>query len=210
MGSAGINQITDMTDYASTSSERLAQMAAAGDLGAFDEIISRLHGLLVKVIGATFRDWDLVEELEQEVFVRLYRSLTDAAGGGGYDPARPLWPWVRQIAVNTVREKLRELRRDRDRREALIQQAMIEQQARRGEGELAGETFDFLDECLGRLSQRARRTVKLYYDEQVSCDRIAEVLDMSAAAVRMALKRTREALRDCIASQIEARAGAQA
>lgn len=187
-----------MAEYGSLTTEDLALRARSKDLDAFDEIITRFHGPLTRLIGATFREWGEVEELEQEVLVRVYWSLS-----GAYDADRPFWPWLRQIAVNTVRERLREKCRESQRRETLIQQAIVEEQARRTEREQAGETLDHLETCMERLTARARHTVELYYREGIPCDGIAKTLDMSAAAVRMALKRTRETLRDCISGLIQ-------
>ncbi|MBI2300679.1 MAG: RNA polymerase sigma factor [Armatimonadetes bacterium] len=72
----------------------LVTRAQAGDRAAFNELLRRYHR---PVYGFVFRLTQSPEEaadLAQEVFVRAWRYL------GKFDAARPLRPWLFQIAAN--------------------------------------------------------------------------------------------------------------
>ena len=77
----------------------LAERAAAGDRGAFEQIYrrhtARVHGLCLRLTG----DRDRAEILTQDTFVKAWLSL------GGYSGQAPLGAWLGRIAVNQWRDQ---------------------------------------------------------------------------------------------------------
>jgi len=75
----------------------LVRRCLIGDPGATRELVERfqkvVYGLCARLLGH-HQD---AEDVTQEVFVRVFRSL------GRWDASRPLRPWVLAIAVNRCR-----------------------------------------------------------------------------------------------------------
>ena len=79
----------------------LVRRCLRGDDAAVRRLIEQfqdaVYGLSVKMLGHR-QD---AEDVTQEVFVRVFRSLR------GWDATRPLKPWVLMIAANRCRPKVR-------------------------------------------------------------------------------------------------------
>jgi RNA polymerase sigma-70 factor (ECF subfamily) len=63
----------------------------------FDEYLEKVHSLVARRVANPHQ----VQDLVQEVFLKLHRSLNS------YDPERALGPWVTTIAMNTLRDHWR-------------------------------------------------------------------------------------------------------
>ena len=75
----------------------LVARAQAGDRSAFDALV-RAHQARVFALGYRwFRNSDDADDLVQETFVRVWRSLER------FDRARPFVPWLMTIATNRAK-----------------------------------------------------------------------------------------------------------
>lgn len=81
--------------------EALARQVRAGVSFAFEELTRRLRPGLEAHLARRTAHQDDVDDLVQETFLRVHRGL------GGYDPGRPLLPWVLTIASNVAAEAAR-------------------------------------------------------------------------------------------------------
>ena len=82
------------TDLGEEKDERLAALAAGGDRGAFDALVTRHRQAVYRLCWSATGNAADADDAAQETFVRVYRSLPS------YDPARPFGPWLRKIAWN--------------------------------------------------------------------------------------------------------------
>ena len=72
---------------------------------------------------------------------------------------------------------------------------------------MAPEVFDrslFLQDCIQRLAARARQMVRLRYYDELTAEEIAQQVGGTGAAVRVALQRIRQQLRECVERQLRA------
>lgn len=79
--------------------------ALAGDREAFGRLYDRHAAGVRAVAGAVSKDWDAIEDLTQETFVRAYSRLASLRKPEGFGE------WVRGVARQVARERLRALRR---------------------------------------------------------------------------------------------------
>src|ERR671933_2253126 len=77
-------------------SDALARAACGGDLDAFEALVRRYQRRVYGLAYHHLRDPVEAQDLAQEVFVRLYRSLAR------FDPARPFEPWFWRLAANVA------------------------------------------------------------------------------------------------------------
>ena len=81
--------------------DSLAQRAACGDAAAFGELVKRHRPWAVRMLRAFTPDPNTAEDLAQETFTRLYRSL------GRYQSRGQLSALIQRIAVNVGRSHLK-------------------------------------------------------------------------------------------------------
>jgi RNA polymerase sigma-70 factor (ECF subfamily) len=177
MGAPGLSLPTPTSD-----DERLSR-ARAGDAGAFAEIVRRHQSSVFSLAWRMLGQWDQAEELAQDVFLQLHRSL------GSIESANHLRFWLRRVVCHRAIDRTRQ--RSREPVSSLNDVP---------EPACAGEPRDpilrrRLTAAVGTLSVAARSVVLLRYQEDLDPTEIARVLDMPINTVKSHLKRSLAALR---------------
>jgi len=83
----------------------VARRFAAGDEQALGEVYDEYAGSMLAVAIGLLADRRLAEEAVQQAFVQAWRAA------GGFDPERPLGPWLRSIVRRTAIDAWRRERR---------------------------------------------------------------------------------------------------
>ena len=84
---------------------QLLKRYAAGEEGAFQELVSRYKDGLYAFLRRYLHDRDLVDDVFQETFMQLYISRDT------FDLSKPLRPWLFTIAANKAKDALRRIQR---------------------------------------------------------------------------------------------------
>jgi len=84
---------------------QLLKRYAAGEEGAFQEIVSQYKDSLYAFLRRFLNRPDLVDDVFQETFMQLYLSRDT------FDLSKPLRPWLFTIAANKAKDALRRLQR---------------------------------------------------------------------------------------------------
>lgn len=130
-----------------------------------------------------------LDDLMQETCLKLWQEFED------YDPARPFLPWAMRIAYFQV---LR-FRKTRSRDRLVFSDEMIELLA--GEAPAEGQAAAMrgaLEECLGRLTPRARQVLLARYARDSSIAAVAKELRQSVHALYRLLNQARAQLTSCM------------
>jgi len=149
---------------------------ARGEKGAWEAFVRRYAGLVVAAVRGVAREAGEVEDLVQEVFLRLCRD--DFRLLRNYDPTRAqLSTWVTIIARSTARDALR-----RHRPVVVPIEAVPE-------GQLAVDPVEpvrplKLPEAL--LSPRQREILTMLYDREMEVAEVATALGIDRQTVRSA------------------------
>ena len=168
----------------------------------FEAYFDRIHSYLRRLV----REEHLAEDLTQDVFLHIHRSLA------GYDAERPLAPWVFTIATNKVRDLWRSRRHqeagreistdDEERAPSLasskagpVEQLEVEENSRR------------VADAIAELPEMLRQTVILRYYEGLSFEAIGEVVDRNETAVRKRYSRALQELRRVLTKNAESNPG---
>jgi RNA polymerase sigma-70 factor (ECF subfamily) len=171
--------------------QTLVRRTLAGDANAFGDLVERYTRLVRGVVWETVRRPDEVEDLVQEAFCKAYEQLPSLR-----QPAR-FAAWLWSIAANAaLSHQYRKQREGRLAAAGAAQPAALSLYLRRpDEAAEAHEAASLVWEALDRLEPESRRLVVLYYFEGCGYQEIARFLDLSIAAVRWRLFRTRDWLR---------------
>lgn len=137
-----------------------------------------------------------VDDLAQDVYVELYRSMDRIP------PDLPAKQWLKGIARNLCMNYFRRnSRRQRIQREALLE-ILLRAEQRQGPLLAEGPVRRALDSCCDKLSPESRHLLELRYEQELPSEQIAQQLEMTAEAVRVALFRIRNVLKACIGKSL--------
>jgi RNA polymerase sigma-70 factor (ECF subfamily) len=84
---------------------QLLERYAAGDEGAFQEIVNQYKDGVYAFLRRFLNDRDLVDDVFQETFMQMYVSRDT------FDLSKPLRPWLFTIAANKAKDALRRRQR---------------------------------------------------------------------------------------------------
>jgi RNA polymerase sigma factor (sigma-70 family) len=145
-----------------------------GEKGAWDGFVRGYAGLIVSAVRGVVQDGGEVEDLVQEVFVRLckdgYRLLKT------YDPARAgLTTWLTIVARSTARDAQRRRR---------IQGVPMDAVPEAAFAVAAVEPVERLKLPGDLLSPRQREILTMLYDQEMEVAEIAAALKIDAQTVR--------------------------
>lgn len=149
---------------------------ARGDKGAWEAFVRRYAGLVAAAVRGVAREATEVEDLAQEVFLRLCKD--DFRLLRSYDPARAgLSTWITIVARSTARDAMRR------HRPVLVEIDAVP------EGRFAVDPVEpaqklKLPEAL--LSPRQREILTMLYDREMEVAEIAEALGIDPQTVRSA------------------------
>ena len=145
-----------------------------GDKAAWDAFVRRYAGLVVSAVRGVSRDGSDIDDLVQEVFVRLckdgFRLLKT------YDPARAgLSTWLTIVARSTARDALR-------RRQLPMTPIDAVPESLLASG--GGTPPEKLRLPEGLLSPRQKLVLNMLYDRDMEVAEIAETLGVDPQTVR--------------------------
>jgi RNA polymerase sigma-70 factor (ECF subfamily) len=162
----------------------LLALAKAGDQAAFAALIRRHQNMVFSVALHMLRSRPAAEDMAQEVFLELYRSL------GRLESEAHLVSWLRRVASHRCIDEIRR----RNHRQEYATDTLPEP----GEAPSTREVFaaDRLQQLVAELPENARTVVVLRYQEEMDPTEIADALGMPINTVKSHLRRSIAALRE--------------
>lgn len=170
----------------------LVEKARNGDAAAFNQIVlayrKRILGTISRLIG---RPED-VEDVAQEVFVRLYYSLDQLRTAEVFEP------WLYRLTINASYDYLRRIRRRGESRMADLseQQVMMADSLAGGrqqeEETQKSRTRDFVNALFRHVSEEDRILLTLKEVEGLSLKELEKIYDVNENALKVRLFRARQ------------------
>lgn len=160
----------------------LVQRCLDGDEAGRRALVERYQGIVFGVCYRMLGQREDAEDVAQDVFLRVFRSLNR------WDSGRPLKPWLLTITANRCRTALERRSRVPTPSEAPTHLAIEDGRSRRHE--LAEE----LQLALATLREEYRMCFVLFYEQELSCARIGEILECPEGTVKTWLHRARREL----------------
>jgi len=189
------------TDYAVQTDPDLVSSAQNGDTRAFDELVRRYRDKVYRLSFKILRNEDDAAEALQDAFLSAYRGLRNFKAESTFST------WLYRITTNASLMKYRK------RRDNMVS---LEQSQNPGEGAeamqlpdwstqpleelLDSETRQVMDEGKALLDEDLRTVFILRDEEGLSNAEVAEILDLSVAAVKSRLHRSRLKVRNRLAA----------
>ncbi len=172
---------------------QLVERCLAGEQAAWEDLV-KVHSRRVYSICYRFTGADQeAQDLTQEVFLRVFRSLKSFRAGEG-----SFTVWLARLSRNLLIDHYRRTRLERATDSIEEQLPVLEEKtamAARTEGMVAGrEASELLQAALQKLSPELRETVILRDLEELEYREIAQVLNIPEGTVKSRLNRGRAEL----------------
>ncbi len=190
------NSIEEELRNSVTDSE-LIDAVKGGDKSAFREIIKRHEGRVASTVYGMLGVCPEAEDVGQEVFIRLYRSINDYKGEAA------LSTYITRIAINL---SLNEITR-RKRRTFFSLDNWLEnnKQGKSTEGEIYSfEEREIIEKALDKISPKYRSVLVLRLIESHTSEEAAAILDIPLGTVLSRMARGQKKLKSIITSLREA------
>lgn len=190
-----------LKDYAELSDLELARLSGKGDENAFAEIVRRYTPRVFRFVSRFFRQRSVVEEVAQDVFLRIFTQLYSYEGRGSFEG------WLTRITVNTCINQLRSAKRETELTVSALSEeendwleqkmsdaATIQHQA--DEEKLIAA--DLVSRVLETMSPDDRLVLTLIDGEGHSMRDIAEMTGWTESKVKIQAFRARRRMREAV------------
>jgi RNA polymerase sigma-70 factor, ECF subfamily len=158
-----------------------------GDEQAFRELVDLYKGLVFAVIARSGVDRSRVEDLAQDVFLKIYRGLPYFRGEA------KLTTWIFRIVLNLLSQE-REKRRAS--REVTLDSDLPAHEPRSHDRSTSDlELRDRLEKALAKLPANYRLLIAGHYLDEVKYEDLADALDIPVGTVKTHLHRAKKQLR---------------
>jgi RNA polymerase sigma-70 factor, ECF subfamily len=181
----------------------LIERARSGDDGAFNQIVQayrkRILGTIARLIGKP----EDVEDVGQEVFLRLYYSLDQLRTREVFEP------WLYRLTVNAAYDYLRKQRRRPESRMSDLseQQVMLADAAAGGkkneEEQRRSKIRERVQSLLGNVSEEDRILLMLKEVEGLSLKELEKIYKVNENALKVRLFRARQRVLKAFATKGE-------
>jgi RNA polymerase sigma-70 factor (ECF subfamily) len=151
----------------------------------------RLYGLC-RTLCADSIDAD---DLYQDTWLRVLNNLER------YDENRPFEPWLTRICVNLYRNSLRRISKSpffngfssAEEKQAVLETACAP----------PTEDYGALHAAVGRLPERLRLAVILFYFRDMDCKAVAQTLNVPIGTVKSRLSKAKKLLKEALKYEID-------
>lgn len=185
---------------------QLVRAFQAGDEKAFEELIRRYQRQVANIIYLTFCSREVVEDLAQEAFIRVYRSLAK------FEFDASFYSWLYRITINLCIDEIRRRKIKKTFSLDFLSEERIEEKekpSRRiqtpSDSLLESEKKDVVSKALQKLRPSHRSVLILREYEDLSYDEIAKTLKISVQAVKSRIFRAREEMRTLLKDYFQER-----
>ena len=173
--------------------EALIQRAKTGDTEAFAKLVAEHQAFVYNLALWTLGDSHEAEDLAQEAFVRAWLALPRFRGRAKFQT------WLYRIVVNLCYNRLPNLRRElAAEADEKINHVPDEIFANPSVQVEIKEQRAFLHQQIEALPERYRLLITLRYQNQLTYEEIAQVLDLPLGTVKTGIFRARIRLREAL------------
>jgi len=175
--------------------QALVERVQKGDSKAFDLLVQKYQGRILKLIARFDRNPADVQDVAQEAFIKAYRALPNFRGESAF------YTWLYRIAINTAKNHLVAAGRKTPSYAVDVQEVekydaseWLKEYATPERELLADEIQVTVNNALEGLPPDLREAITLREIEGLSYEDIAQVMDCPIGTVRSRIFRAREAI----------------
>ncbi|MFW5683225.1 MAG: RNA polymerase sigma factor [Spirochaetota bacterium] len=172
----------------------LIERARDGDRDAFSFLVRRYLDRIYRVAYSVVHNADDASDVAQETFVRAYRNLAR------FDPARPLFPWLYQIARNLGINRIQRIRK---RETGLPEYELVGRERGPAETAVRMDEATRVRAAVEMLPEQHRIVIELNHFQECSYKEMAELLNIPIGTVMSRLYHARKRLRTILEEELD-------
>ncbi len=173
------------------------QKAIQGDVSSWKVLIDKHKDLVFAVAFKTLRNKVLAEEVSQEVFIKMYKSLATFKGDS------KLSTWLYRITYRTCLDAIKSSKNKKntsiediimplsmDYNDAIV---VLEREERK----------ESVAKCMNALSEEDRYLLTLFYFEELHLKEIATIVELTVNTVKVKIHRARKRIAKHLLKELE-------
>jgi len=178
--------------YRRKSDGELVKSSLEGDKQAFGEIVNRYQGMVARTVKGMLGDSVFSEDIGQDVFIKLYYSLSDFRGEA------KLSTYIQKIAVNLTLNEIKRRKRFFSTFSQKGNNEMYEFEVADHDTEEKKEASELVGKALMSLDPKFRVIVAMRMLQGYSTKETSEILDLPLGTVLSRLSRAQEQMKDIL------------
>ena len=178
--------------YSGSVEDQLVKSSIEGDKNAFGEIVGRYQGMVARTIKGMLGDSVFSDDIGQEVFIKLYYSLS------GFRGEAKLSTYIQKIAVNLTLNEIKRRKRFLSMFSQKGNNEMYEFDVADHDTEERREASEIVNKALMKMDHKFRIIVTMRMLQGYSTKETAEILDLPLGTVLSRLSRAQEQLRNIL------------
>jgi RNA polymerase sigma-70 factor (ECF subfamily) len=178
--------------YRKTEEADLVSAAIGGDKLAFEEIVNRYQKMVARTVKGMLGDSVFAEDIGQEVFIKLYYSLSEFRGEA------KLSTYIQKIAVNLTLNEIKRRKRFYTMFSQKGNNEMYEIEVADFDSEEKREATEIVNKALMRLEPKFRIVVAMRMLQGYSTKETSEILSLPLGTVLSRLSRAQEQLKEIL------------
>jgi RNA polymerase sigma-70 factor (ECF subfamily) len=167
----------------------LVQASINGDKKAFGEIVTRYQKMVARTVKGMLGDSVFAEDIGQEVFIKLYYSLSEFRGEA------KLSTYIQKIAVNLTLNEIKRRKRFFSMFSQKGNNEMYEFEVADRDNEERKEASEIVNKALMAMDPKFRIIVTMRMLQGYSTKETSEILDLPIGTVLSRLSRAQDQLR---------------
>jgi RNA polymerase sigma-70 factor, ECF subfamily len=170
----------------------------------FEQVVREHQEFVFRTLARLTGRGEHVEDLAQEVFLRLYRGLENFRGEA------KLTTWLYRITLNVAQDEWKRRKKEQGTTSFDDPDAGWPERIRAGDGDAeqilsSRQAMAAVNEALGELSDNERAVIVMFHQEECTYEQIAMVLKLPINTVRTHLHRGRQKLKQRLQERLTER-----
>lgn len=178
--------------YNSSEENELVKAALGGDKKAFGEIVTRYEKMVARTVKGMLGDTVFSEDIGQEVFIKLYHSLSEYRGEA------KLSTYIQKIAINLTLNEIKRRKRFFSMFSQKGNSEMYEFEIADQDDAERKDARELVSKALAEMEPKFRIILTMRMLQGYSTKETAEMLDIPLGTVLSRLSRAQEQMREIL------------
>ncbi len=174
------------------SDQEILDSVIRGNQADYSIIIDRYKNKAFSLLKRMLKNEQDAEETLQDCFLKAYNSLNNFKGEAKFST------WFYRIVYNTALTKLSSKKRKTEKEMSSVDDHFDLKSEYDFRSSEKKDLSVFVNDLVNQLPERFATVINLYYLNEMSCDEISKILNISVSNVKVILHRSRNALKDLI------------
>jgi RNA polymerase sigma-70 factor (ECF subfamily) len=174
------------------SDQEIIDSVRKGNEADYSIIVDRYKDKAFSLLRRMLKNEFDAEEVLQDCFLKAYHSLGSFKGESKFST------WFYRIAYNTALTKLSSKKRKIETEMSSLDDHLNLKNENDNVVSEKEDLTEFIYKLVNRLPERYAAIINLFYLEEMSCEEISKVMNISVSNVKVMLHRSRNVLKDLI------------